>query len=107
MAKYCDIIGFCISEDQGNGIFKDRILEKRYKGEIIRQSANNVQNDNLNGDLILNARINILADPYTIRYIGTIKYAYYMNVCWKVTSFELQYPRILISLGGVYNGKTN
>ena len=64
------------------------------------QNQSQSTNDNLN----INRQISIVADQFAYDNIGFIRYAEFMGSKWKVTSAEPQQPRIVLTLGGVYNG---
>lgn len=86
------------------GIFKPKIEEKHYTGDIFRnnrrfQSAENQQNDNL----VINNQITIVADLYMQSNMSSIRYVRWNGTCWKVNSVDINPPRLTLELGGVYN----
>lgn len=105
MAKFCGLIGFGETVKE-HGVVKDKITERRYYGDLIRnsrllQSQNPSQvNDNIN---IAN-QISILADPYAVNNIYSMRYVEFMNAKWKITNVEVQEHRLILTVGGVYNG---
>lgn len=107
MPKFYGPIGFTASEETIPGVWEDAVTERNYYGDIERnsrrwESASERVNDNLN----INNRLSIVADPYAVNHFHEIKYIKWMNAYWKVTSVEVQYPRLLLDIGGVYNGPT-
>lgn len=106
MAKFSGKIGFGEIQDVGGSVHKDVIVaEKHYKGDVLKntrhtQSDNNQVNDNI----VMNDRISIVADPYINSNFLSIRYVIYMGVKWKVTNIDSQSPRLILTLGGVYNG---
>ena len=105
MAKYYGNIGFAEPLEITPGYWGEHIVERPYKGDSIRnarslQASSNSTNDNVN----INNQISIVADPYANMHFSTIRYATYMGVKWKVTNVDVQSPRLILSLGGVYNG---
>lgn len=108
--KFSGKIGFWLKDVETKpGIYKSSILEKPYTGDILRnirrfQMAENQQNENLN----ISNRISILSDLYMKQNWSSIKYVLWNNVKWKVISVDISaYPRAILELGGVYNGKTS
>ena len=107
--KFSGMIGFW-SEDveRKSGVFKPKIVEKNYVGDVLRnvrrfQSAENQQNENLT----TTNKISIISDLYMRKNWNSIKYVKWNNVNWNVNSVDItSYPRIILELGGVYNGKT-
>lgn len=107
MAKWSGKVGYIstIEDPIDSGIWKEQVTEKSYYGDILRNN-NRVQNieDGLNNDISINNEISIISDPYAIQNFHAIRYAEFMGTMWKVTSVEVRYPRLILNLGGVYNG---
>lgn len=106
MARFHGQIGYSIPYEAEPGIFKDQMVEKPYFGTVTQHTRRWEKGEGLNDDLTLENRLSILADDYAYQHCSGIKYVRWMNACWKVTSMKVERPRILLSLGGVWNGKT-
>jgi len=103
MAKFYGTIGYAETIETKPGVWRPNIIEKEYFGDLLRnmrryESVNQV-NDNLN---IAN-EISIIADPYAYQNFHSMKYVQYMGTKWKIISVEVQYPRLILTIGGVYN----
>ena len=48
--------------------------------------------------------ISILSVPYAVNNFHSMRYIEFMGAKWKVSDVEVQYPRLLLTLGGLYNG---
>ncbi len=103
--KYFGKIGYGVTEETRPGVHKPRIVEKEYYGDIVRNSRRLESGSKVNDDLNINMTLSIVADPFAYQNFHQIKYAEYMGAKWKATSVEPQYPRLIITLGGVYNGE--
>lgn len=103
--KYFGKIGYGVTEETRPGVHKPRIVEKEYYGDIVRNSRRLEGGSKVNDDLNINISLSIVADPFAYQNFHQIKYAEYMGAKWKATSVEPQYPRLIITLGGVYNGE--
>ena len=97
-------IGYAISEETSPGVWEDKIEERSYRGDLIRSSRRWNDTNSVNGELSVSNQISILSDPYIIGNFQNIRYAEFMGTLWKVTDVALQYPRLVLTLGGVYNG---
>ena len=105
MAKFFGPIGFAIPTETRPGVWKDRIEEHFYRGDVVSVSSRwTASSDGTNDDLTLNNKISIVADPFAQNHFHTMKYIRIMDACWKVTGVEPQYPRLILTIGGVYNG---
>ena len=100
MAKWYGMIGFAETVDKGNGVYKNQIIEKPYYGNVLTQTAS----DKVIDDITLSNELSIVSDNYAISNFHFMKYAEFMGVKWKIKKVEVKYPRLIITLGGVYNG---
>lgn len=105
MARFHDIVGFMIEEDnQGTGIPRRTAVEKPYYGRIIEPSRRFQSAENGAEDLVLGNQIAITANDYAFAHSSCITHVHYMGSNWKVTAIRLKPPEIILTLGGVYNG---
>lgn len=105
MAKFYGAIGFGMLTEDDSGIWSDEITEIMYSGELIRNNRRLQSSDKLNDDINISNQISIVADPFVQSNFHSIKYVEFMGTKWKVTDVDVQYPRLNLSLGGVYNAK--
>ncbi len=105
MAKWYGMIGFAETVDKGNGVYKNQIIEKPYYGNVLRHIENTqTASDKVIDDITLSNELSIVSDNYAISNFHFMKYAEFMGVKWKIKKVEVKYPRLIITLGGVYNG---
>lgn len=104
MNKFCGVIGFSNSVEIEDGVWVNKVKEKSYTGEIIKNTFSNVSSGNINDDIQLNCQISIIHDGYLCENLQKILYVSFLGTDWKVTNATPQYPRIILTLGGVYNG---
>ena len=102
--KWCGEIAFSIPEKTKPGVFKPVITIKRYYGDIIRNSHRYESGDKVNSDISLNNVISIVMDQFAYENSQYIRYISWANSKWKVTSVDINYPRLNLSIGGVWNG---
>lgn len=104
MSKFYGKIGFADQVETRPGIWTDGITERDYFGDLIRNTRRLQSSDKLNDDVVVSNEISIVADPYANQNFHAIRYVTFMGSKWKVTSVDVQYPRLVLTLGGVYNG---
>lgn len=106
MAKFYGIVGFMTPKDNGNGVWADEIVEQKYFGDIVKsQYGYSYQSSgNLNDDITVSNDISIIADSFANEHYSAIRFVELNGTRWKVTSVSMQYPRLVLSIGGVYNG---
>ena len=105
MAKWHGVIGFIETVETTPGVWKPQTTEHSYTGDVLRGNTRwSASNDSTNDDLNVNSQISILADPFARHHFSSMKYIEFMGAKWKITSVDPQYPRLILSIGGVYNG---
>lgn len=107
MAKFAAIIGYGNTIEVTPGVWQTLIDEKTVYGELIKNSRRLEQLDNVNDNINISNQVSILADPYAAENFYSIRYVKIMGVPWKVTTVDVEYPRLILSLGGVYNDNEN
>ena len=105
MAKYSGKVGYGpTSVETKPGVWVEVIVERDYVGDILRNTRRLQSGESVNDDLSVNNMISIVADPYANENFFAIRYVQWMGTLWKVTEVEVQSPRLLLRLGGKYNG---
>ena len=105
MAKFYGNIGFNAPKETAPGVWMPRITERPYYGDVTRNTRRlegNQVNDNIN----ISNTVSIVADPFANENIYAMLYVVYMGARWKISSVDVQYPRLLLTLGGLYDGET-
>lgn len=103
--KWSGEIGFAELKEIEPGYVEDVITDKKYKGDLIRDTRRTQSSGNINDDIVISNQISILADPYITQNFLNIRYARWQGHRWKVTTVDVDYPRITLTLGGVWNGQ--
>lgn len=103
MAKYFGKIGFAEPTETAPSVYDDVIVEREYYGDMTRVTRQLQGTDHLNDNINISNELSIVSDPYAMNHFFSIRYATYAGVKWKVTNVEVEYPRLRLSLGGVYN----
>lgn len=106
MAKYCGMIGFAKSVQTAPGVDTLVVEEHKYYGDIIDDNRKWEKSEQLNDDLNVTNKISIIADAFATENLSAMRYAKFMGAAWKIRSVSIAYPRIILTLGGLYNGQT-
>ena len=105
MAKWYGVIGYVITKQTSPGVWEEVVTERNYFGDVEKGSIRwSASSDSTNDDLNLNSQISIVADPFAYQHCGSIKYIEFMGAKWKITSIDPKPPRLVLTVGGVYNG---
>lgn len=107
MARFHGEIGFLrtVEEDPEHrpGIYVEKLEKRNYFGDVLSNSRRWEQSGNLNDNLVINNRISIVADSFSKQHFGAMKYVRWQGTAWKITNVEIQYPRLILTLGGEYH----
>jgi hypothetical protein len=106
MAKYYGKVGYANIAETGPGIWKEVITERMYYGDVLKISRRLVNSESVNDNLQVNNEISIVADPFAYENFVNIRYIKWSGVLWKVSNIVVLRPRLILSLGGVYNGES-
>lgn len=104
MAKYYGSVGYAESPETDSGIFTEEITEREYFGDIIRNNRRLENSGEINDSINVTNQISIVADPYALQNFWKIRYATFMGQKWKVKDVNVEFPRLILTLGGLYNG---
>lgn len=106
MARFYGKVGYGESVEQAAGVWVDEITEYSYYGDVVRNIRRLREGENLNSDLSVGNSISIVADEFANEHFHAIRYVEWAGTKWTVPDVEVQSPRLLLRLGGVYNGPT-
>jgi len=107
MAKFFGELGYGVSAEKGTtGVWEDTVVEKSCYGDIIRNTRRLEDGSYVNDDISVGHSISVLADAYANEHFLAIKYVRWAGTLWKVSTVEVRRPRLILELGGVYNGPT-
>lgn len=98
--RYAGNVGFSMTVETNPGIWTDRIIEKPYFGDVVKNTRRWLSAENINDDLRINNQISIVADSFCHAHLFCMKYVTWMGTKFKVESVDINYPRVIITLGG-------
>ena len=103
MAKFFGNIGYATQVETAPGVWEDSIVERQYFGDLNRNMKQNQSSDTLNDNIMVSNEISILADPFANENFHLMRYVEFMGTKWIISSVEVQYPRLRLTIGGVYH----
>ncbi len=106
MARFRGPIGFGLTVEVSPGVWEDQVVEKVYSGDLTRTSLRVQAAEKVNDDFSIGHTVSVVADAFGTANIFAIRYVVWAGARWKVVNQELQRPRLILRLGGVYNGPT-
>ena len=105
MSKWYGVVGYSETKEISPDVWtSNECIERFYYGDVMKNHSRWDSKDQLNDDLRLNNTFSIIADAYAYQNFSRIKYVEYMGAKWKVTDVDVQTPRLILTVGGVWNG---
>jgi hypothetical protein len=106
MARFCGKIGFGITAEVAPGRWKDVIVEHKFFGDVLRNDINSDVGEKVTPDFTFTNRISVVAAHNALKRRKQMRYIEFEDDLWRIESIEVQGRRLILSLGGVYNGPT-
>jgi hypothetical protein len=104
MAKFQGKVGYGELVETTAGVWEEEITERSYFGDVLRDTRRLREGEKVNDDITVGNMFSIVADAYANEHFHAIRYVEWAGTLWKVSEVEVQRPRLLLRLGGVYNG---
>lgn len=106
MARFYGAVGYIDEVETAVDTFVPKPIERMYKGDLVRNNRKLENGTDINDNVNISNQISIVADPYANNHIHDMRYVKWRGTAWKVTNVDVEPPRLILSLGGVYNGET-
>ena len=103
MPKCSGVIGYALGGETQPGVWTEGITEKKYIGEIVKDNRRIVDQSEINGSINISNNISIISNRFMLDNMDYMRYLTFNNSKWKISSVEIKPPRIIITLGGLYN----
>lgn len=104
MARYSGRIGYVLPIEVAQGVYEERPIERNAVGDVVRMITHTNVGESVNDNIQFNNQIRIMGDAYSFEHCFAIRYVWWMGHPWKVTAIEVNRPRLILSIGGIYNG---
>ena len=104
MGRFYGAVGYAETTETAPGVWKEGYTERNYYGDVQKFSRRLEGSNVINDGISISNVISIIADPYAYEHFSSIRYVKWMGVAWKVSTVEVDRPRLLLTLGGVHNG---
>lgn len=102
MAKWYGKVGFAETRETDLDEWTEVIVERPYPGDILSISRSMQVGSEINNDITISNKISFITDPYARQNFQNIRYVTYMGSKWRVTNVNVEYPRLTLTLGGIW-----
>lgn len=107
MSKFYGEIGYAVTKETAPGVYTETVEKRNYYCDLLRNSRSMQSSGQVNENINISNEISIVADPFAMENFHSMLYVNYMGANWKVSNVEVRYPRLILTIGGVYNGQTD
>lgn len=104
MAKFAGLVTYVVTKETVPGVWAEVAESVTMRGDIIRKGAVVQNGDKVNDDVVLNHRVSLVADDYALGNYQDIKRIQIDGREWNINNIEVQRPRIIVTVGGLWNG---
>ena len=104
MAKCSGVIGYALAGETQPGVWTEGITEKKYYGDVVRDNRRVVDQGEINGSINISNNISVVSNKFMLENMAYMRYLTFNKSKWKISSVDIKPPRIIITLGGLYNG---
>lgn len=104
MAKFYGSIGYVETTETSPGVWTEIVTERDYYGDVLKNSSRWQTGEKVNDNITVDNLISILADPFAYQNFSNMRYIKWMGAYWKISKIDVQRPRLILTIGGVYNG---
>lgn len=105
MAKFYGPVGYAEQLETTPGVWTEKIVEHMYAGDLLENRMRYQSADKLMDDLNIANEVSILADPFAMENFHKMRYVGFQGSLWKISGVKVLYPRLILTIGGVYNGE--
>lgn len=105
MAKFAGLVTYVTQVESRPGIWTDESISRLMRGDMLRKGSVGQNDDKVNSDISLNHRVSLVGDEYALNNYYDIKHIQLNGREWEVTSVEVQHPRLILTIGGLWNGE--
>lgn len=105
MAKWYGVIGYAETVETTPGVWVEQITERKHFGDMLPDIHKIQTSGQVIDDINIANKLSIVADPYASEHYYSMRYAVFNGARWKITHVEPVRPRLILTLGGLYNGK--
>lgn len=107
MARFAGDVGYGVTTEVAPGVWEDTIIRRRMYGDVLREQRNIRSDDKVLPEINVNNSISVVADAYANTHFYAIRFVEWSGALWTVTNVEVRSPRLILTIGGVYNGPKN
>src|SRR5699024_872709 len=104
MSKWAGVLGLAETKETAPSVYEEVITERQYNGDVLKNNRRINSPDKVNSDISVSNSISLVAAPYAHNDGCAIRYATFCGAKWEATDVGVEYPRLTLRLGELWNG---
>jgi hypothetical protein len=105
MAKFYGNIGFVETVETSKDVWDTVETPRPYCGDLVRNQRRwENGSESVNENLTISNEVSIIADKFAMENLNAMKWVEFGGAKWRINSVTINYPRIVLTIGEVYNG---
>jgi hypothetical protein len=108
--RFSGAVGYATSTESAPGVWKEIITERTYYGDVIRNTRRleppSLVPPERNSNIALEHSIAIVADAEAYEKYLQMRYVTWDGIKWTIISVEVRRPRLILTVGGQWDGDT-
>jgi hypothetical protein len=108
--RFSGAVGFGTESEGAPGVWSTSITERSYFGDVlssaVRQDPPLSVPPEVSQNVSLQNRVSIVGDPYAHENYMHIRYVVLDGHRWAVSEVTIQRPRLILTVGGIWDGDT-
>lgn len=96
-------VGYVDTVETKPGLWEEELTFRTYYGDVIQNRKRETIGSKVNADIQVTNQISIVADAYARDHFFKLRCVEWQGALWSVSDVEVQPPRLILSIGGLYN----
>lgn len=108
--RFSGAVGYASSAETAPGVWKEIMTEVEYFGDVIKDSRRLEPPSQVppvtNSGIGLENSFSIIGDEQAYGNINKMRYVRWNGIAWTITNVEVRRPRLVLTIGGQWDGNT-
>lgn len=100
--KWFGKIAFSDQHETEPGVWEDEPVVRDYFGDVLKNYKRDNTTSTMNSEISVSNQLSVVADPFLLNSFHKILYVEFMGAKWRVSSVDVQYPRMILDFGGLF-----
>lgn len=105
--RFCGTVGYAdIDVEEAPGVWVAQMVAREYRGDVIRSARRLESTTMLNDNVTVENSFSVVADAFAYENFLKMRYVNWNGSNWTITNVEVRRPRLILTVGDIWNGET-